>query len=75
LDRNADKQLKPSGDLIPWTLGKYYLDDAFPKLAGARIVRISTHPTAQKMGYGTKAIQLLEKFFSKELLNADADLS
>ena len=68
LDKNSDKQLKPAGDLIPWTLSKYYLDDSFPKLSGARIVRISTHPSAQKMGYGSKAIELLKRFFQKELL-------
>ena len=48
-----------------------YQDDNFPKLAGARIVRIATHPQAQKMGYGQKVIEILSKFFEGELVSLD----
>ncbi|KAJ8927127.1 hypothetical protein NQ314_020400 [Rhamnusium bicolor] len=36
-----------SGDLIPWTIGQQYQDPDFPKLSGARIVRIASHPDYQ----------------------------
>lgn len=56
-----------SGDMIPWTIAEYYQDSAFGELTGARIIRIATHPDLQKMGYGSKALDELEKFFKKEL--------
>lgn len=36
--------VRPSGDLIPWTLSQHFQDSDFGKLSGARIVRIATHP-------------------------------
>lgn len=36
-----------SGDLIPWTLNQQFLNDDFPKLSGARIIRIATHTSYQ----------------------------
>lgn len=41
------KNKRASGDLIPWTIGQQYQDTNFPKLSGARIVRIATHPDHQ----------------------------
>lgn len=35
---------RAAGDLIPWTIAQQYQDEDFPLLAGARIVRIATHP-------------------------------
>lgn len=35
---------RAAGDLIPWTVAQQYQDQDFPALAGARIVRIATHP-------------------------------
>jgi N-acetyltransferase 10 len=46
----TQRAMKPSGDLIPWTLSEQYQDENFPGLFGARIVRIATHPAGQKMG-------------------------
>lgn len=57
----------PAGDLIPWTLSNYYLDNQFPKLSGARIVRIATNPHAQRMGYGKRALDLLYDYYSGNL--------
>lgn len=51
------------GDLIPWTVASQFCDDNFPRLIGARIVRIVTHPDAQHMGYGSRALELLAKYF------------
>ncbi len=32
-------------------------------------MRIATHPAAIKMGYGTKTLELLAKFFEGELID------
>lgn len=40
---------KAAGDLIPWNISEQYNDREFPKLAGARIVRIATHPNYQRV--------------------------
>lgn len=53
-----------SGDLIPWTVSRQFNDSNFASLSGARIVRIATNPNYQKMGYGTKALQLLYDYYS-----------
>jgi len=38
---------RAAGDLIPWTIGQQFQDKDFPMLAGARVVRIATHPDYQ----------------------------
>jgi N-acetyltransferase 10 len=50
---------RANGDLIPWNMAQQFQDDNFPSLSGARIVRIATHPDYQRMGYGSRAIELL----------------
>lgn len=40
---------KSAGDLIPWNIAEQYGDREFPKLSGARIVRIATHPNYQRV--------------------------
>ncbi|CAF2384441.1 unnamed protein product [Rotaria sp. Silwood2] len=62
---------RSSGDLIPWTIAQTYQDYTFGKMSGVRIVRLATHPDYQRMGYGTKAIQLLEKYFQGHIVNID----
>ncbi|KAF7456355.1 RNA cytidine acetyltransferase [Cryptosporidium felis] len=62
---SLSRGLRPSGDLIPWTLCNHLARDDFGRLTGVRIVRIATHPSAQRMGYGTYAVrQLLDKLES-----------
>ncbi|GAA99312.1 uncharacterized protein L969DRAFT_93775 [Mixia osmundae IAM 14324] len=61
--------IRPSGDLIPWTISQQFQDDDFGTMSGARIVRIATHPDYAKMGYGTRALQALDAFYSGQLLN------
>ena len=58
---------KASGDLIPWTISQQFSDSEFPSLSGARVVRIATHPDVQKMGYGSRAVDLLTAYFQGEL--------
>ena len=56
----------PTGDMIPWTISQQFNDNEFATLSGARIVRIATHPDVQKMGYGSRAIDLLISYFQGE---------
>ncbi|KAI9362981.1 GNAT acetyltransferase 2-domain-containing protein [Zopfochytrium polystomum] len=55
--------VRASGDLIPWVLTQQFQDDAFASLSGARVVRIATHPDFTGMGYGQRAIKLLEQYY------------
>ncbi|XP_048481373.1 RNA cytidine acetyltransferase [Plutella xylostella] len=55
---------KAAGDLIPWNVCEQFGDRDFPQLCGARIVRIATHPSYQRMGYGKRALQQLAEYYS-----------
>lgn len=76
---------QPRGDLIPWTLSHQFQNAAFPTLKGVRIVRIATHPKLTRMGYGSRAVQLLhehyfnngteEKFLSKDYVQKNRNVS
>jgi N-acetyltransferase 10 len=55
-----------TGDMIPWTISQQFNDNEFATLSGARVVRIATHPDVQKMGYGSRAIDLLISYFQGE---------
>lgn len=73
VSQQTDRGLKPSGDLVPWTIYEQYQDNEFPQLNGARVVRVATHALAQKMGYGSKALELLEKFFDGQMVGLNED--
>ena len=63
IDENTQRGLKPSGDLVPWSLSEQFLDRSLFDVMGARIIRIATHPAANRMGYGSRALDLLRQFF------------
>uniref|UniRef100_A0AAV1VF88 RNA cytidine acetyltransferase n=1 Tax=Peronospora matthiolae TaxID=2874970 RepID=A0AAV1VF88_9STRA len=58
---------RASGDLIPWTVAQQFQDSEFAALSGARVVRIATHPDVTGMGYGSRAIELLAKYYQGEI--------
>ncbi|ELT91505.1 hypothetical protein CAPTEDRAFT_195329 [Capitella teleta] len=58
-----------AGDLIPWTVTQQFQDADFGNLSGARVVRIATHSDYQGMGYGSRALELLEKYFMGKMTN------
>ncbi|KAK4790926.1 hypothetical protein SAY86_031339 [Trapa natans] len=58
---------QPFGDQIPWKFCEQFQDPVFPSLSGARIVRIATHPSAMRLGYGSIAVQLLTRYFEGQL--------
>ncbi|ORY30593.1 putative nucleolus protein [Naematelia encephala] len=60
-----------SGDLIPWIVSQQFQDADFAMLSGARIVRIATHPDYARMGYGSRALEALQSFYSGDLLNLE----
>lgn len=59
------------GDLIPWTVSQHFQDAEFPKLSGARVVRIATHPEVTGGGYGSEALQLLKLYFEGGMQGLD----
>jgi len=65
---------RASGDLIPWTMAQQFQDDMFPQLSGARIVRIATHPEYQRMGYGTRALHLLQEYYQGKIVAVREDI-
>ncbi|OIW18193.1 hypothetical protein TanjilG_31313 [Lupinus angustifolius] len=58
---------QPSGDQIPWKLCEQFRDTVIPSLSGARIVRIATHPSAMRLGYGSQAVELLIRYYEGQL--------
>ncbi|XP_013884650.1 RNA cytidine acetyltransferase [Austrofundulus limnaeus] len=54
---------KASGDLIPWTVSEQFQDPDFGSLSGGRVVRIAVNPDYQGMGYGSRALQLLQMYY------------
>lgn len=65
--KELSKGNRSAGDLIPWTVAQQFLDSDFSQLSGARIVRIATHPDVQGMGYGRRALELLQQFFEGKI--------
>lgn len=60
---------RPNGDLIPWLVSQQFQDEDFASLSGARVVRIATNPEYTKMGYGTKALELLTDYYEGRFTN------
>ncbi|KAL6568995.1 hypothetical protein OROGR_000720 [Orobanche gracilis] len=58
---------QPCGDQIPWKFCEQFRNTSFASLSGARIVRIATHPSAMRLGYGSAAVKLLARYFEGQL--------
>ncbi|KII86732.1 hypothetical protein PLICRDRAFT_43382 [Plicaturopsis crispa FD-325 SS-3] len=61
--------LRVGGDLIPWLISQQFQESKFALMSGARVVRIATHPDYANMGYGSRALQALNSFYSGEYFN------
>ena len=70
---NSKRGMKPSGDLIPWIISEHYQDSEFAHLTGVRIVRIACHPDYQKMGYGSRALELLSQYYEGKFVKINDD--
>ncbi|ODQ51068.1 DUF699-domain-containing protein [Saitoella complicata NRRL Y-17804] len=64
---------RAGGDLIPWLVAQQYQDEEFAGLSGARVVRIATSPEFVKMGYGTRALDLLNDFYEGKFTSLSED--
>jgi N-acetyltransferase 10 len=60
---------RSAGDLIPWTMSQQFGDGNFAQLSGARVVRVAVHPSVQGMGYGSRAMELLFRYYNGEMAN------
>ena len=60
---------RSAGDLIPWTVSQQFGDSKFAQLSGARIVRLAVHPSVQGMGYGSRAIECLYRYYNGEMIS------
>lgn len=64
---------RTDGDMIPQLVAQQFQDPDFATLSGGRIVRIATHPEYIKMGYGSRALQLLTDFYEGKFTNLDEE--
>ncbi|PBL02895.1 DUF699-domain-containing protein [Armillaria gallica] len=63
--------LRSGGDLIPWLVANQFQEGRFAEMSGARIVRVATSLEVANMGYGSRALQALNSYYSGELYNFD----
>ncbi|CCG84352.1 protein of unknown function [Taphrina deformans PYCC 5710] len=66
---NLSRGQRAGGDLIPWLVSQQFQDDEFAGLSGARVVRIATNPEYVKMGYGSRAMELLHDWYAGKITN------
>ena len=64
---------RTDGDMIPQLVAMQFQDPDFASLSGGRIVRIATSPEYIKMGYGSRALELLADFYEGKFTNLDED--
>ncbi|KAL0578886.1 N-acetyltransferase 10 [Marasmius crinis-equi] len=63
--------LRAGGDMIPWLVAQQYQEGRFAELSGARVVRVAVDPEMSSMGYGSRALQALNEFYSGDYINLD----
>ncbi|KAF9014019.1 GNAT acetyltransferase 2-domain-containing protein [Cyathus striatus] len=66
--------MRAGGDMIPWLLTQQFQETQFGSLSGARVVRIACHPDYANMGYGSRALQALNSFYSGEYFSLDENI-
>lgn len=57
--------------MIPWVMSSQFNEPSFASLSGARVVRIATNPEFGGMGYGARALQALDAYYSGQYMNLD----
>ncbi|RDX55888.1 DUF699-domain-containing protein [Lentinus brumalis] len=68
---SLNRGYRAGGDMIPWLISQQFQENKFALLSGARVVRIATHPDYANMGYGSRALQALNAYYSGEYFNVD----
>uniref|UniRef100_A0A7S3ZH00 RNA cytidine acetyltransferase n=1 Tax=Lotharella globosa TaxID=91324 RepID=A0A7S3ZH00_9EUKA len=74
VQRSLARGKRAAGDLIPWCVSQQYQDTSFAGLSGARIVRIAVHPKLTRMGYASRAVELLTAYYSGDIVSLDEDI-
>lgn len=69
VQKSMSRGQKTAGDLIPWCISQQFQNNEFASLSGARVVRIATHPELQRMGYASRALELLGAYYEGKLTN------
>jgi N-acetyltransferase 10 len=64
---------RSDGDMIPQLVAMQFQDPEFASLSGGRIVRIATSPEYTKMGYGSRALELLADFYEGKFTNLEEE--
>ncbi|KAF8632043.1 hypothetical protein AX15_002085 [Amanita polypyramis BW_CC] len=67
--------MRAGGDMIPWLISQQFQETRFGMLSGARIVRVACHPDYANMGYGSRALQALNSFYSGEYFSLDESIA
>lgn len=65
--------VRAGGDMIPWTISQQFQENKFASLSGARVIRIATHPDYAGMGYGSRALNALNAYYSGEIMSVDEE--
>lgn len=73
--QSLSRGIRQAGDLIPWVVSQQFQDDDFTSLSGARVVRIATHPDYTGMGYGKRAMELVEEYYRGKVVCLAEDLT
>ena len=73
INSNLSQGKSPDGDLIPYLIARQFQESKFSSLSGARIVRIATHPDYQKMGYGSRSMELLTKYYEGNIFDLEEE--
>ncbi|KIK61681.1 hypothetical protein GYMLUDRAFT_42700 [Collybiopsis luxurians FD-317 M1] len=68
---SLSRGLRAGGDLIPWLITQQYQETKFAELSGGRIVRVAVGEGVLGMGYGSRAINSLNAYYSGEYFNLD----
>eukprot|EP01060_Flectonema_neradi_P021095 TRINITY_DN2860_c0_g2_i1.p1 TRINITY_DN2860_c0_g2~~TRINITY_DN2860_c0_g2_i1.p1 ORF type:complete len:982 (+),score=190.02 TRINITY_DN2860_c0_g2_i1:215-2947(+) len=67
LEQDLSKGIRPSGDIIPYTLSQNFQEHGFAELPGMRVFRIAVSPELTGKEYGTKALQLLTDYYNGKI--------
>ncbi|GMH82618.1 hypothetical protein TrST_g12516 [Triparma strigata] len=64
---------REAGDMIPWTVSQQFGDAEFAKMSGARIVRLAVPEECQGMGYGSRAVEQVYRFYNGDFVDLGDD--
>ena len=69
----SNSSLRSLVDMIPWTVSQQFGDAEFAKMSGARIVRLAVPGECQGMGYGSRAVEQVYRFYNGDFVDLGDD--